>query len=128
PTNWQSKRLTCKPSLAGRERVHEPEHARVLQIRKFPAPKFPMAGRAHRHHLPTAAPRHSAPGRHFVLHLPFAFLHARHLSRRFATNEIAPRLHSRGFILSAARRWTNCPRRRFSSATGETTASAGRSI
>ena len=30
PSNGQSQRSTCKTSLAGRERLHESEHARVL--------------------------------------------------------------------------------------------------
>src|SRR5438128_11535362 len=76
-----------------------------------------MAPLSRRRHLPAAASRHSAPRRHFVLHVPFALLHARHLSRRIATDSIPARLHPRGVIFPAAGCRPNCPCRRFSSAT-----------
>src|SRR5205823_14356251 len=102
--------------------LHESEHARFFQIREFPAPKFPMAGRARRDHLSTAPPRHPAPGRNFVLHIPFLVLHARYLSRCLTTDALAPRFRSRGFIFPAARGWTNRPSGRFSAATRAPTA------
>jgi len=46
-----------------------------------------------------------------------ALLHPRHLSRRFKTDPLAPRLRSRGFLLSAARRRADRARGRFPSAT-----------
>src|SRR5215211_2970463 len=87
PSNGQSQRSTCKTALARSERLHESEHARVFQIWELSAPKFPVAARASWDHLPTAASEHSASGRDFFLHLPFTFLHARHLSGRAATDE-----------------------------------------
>src|SRR6267378_1789197 len=88
--NWQSERSAREEALAGGQRLHESEHARVFQIREFSAPKFPVVGRARRHHLSATPSRHSPSGRNFVLHVSFAFLYARHLSRRFATDPIAP--------------------------------------
>ena len=67
-----------------------------------------------RHHLPTAASRYLSADRHFVLHLPFALLHARHLSRRDAADAIAARFRARGFVFPAARRRTDRARGRFS--------------
>src|SRR5205823_4406730 len=116
------------PRLVGRQCVHESEHARVFQIRKFPPSKFPMAARARGHHLPTTTPRYFASGRNFILHLPFAFLHPRHLSRRFAADAIVARLHSRGFVFSTACCRSNRARGRFSSATGQAAATAHGSI
>src|SRR5207237_9817493 len=104
--NRQSAGSARQKAVAGRERLHESEHAWLFQIRKFLAPKFPMVGRARRNHLSTAAPRHSAPGRHFLLHISLLVLHARHLSWRAPTDAIAARFHSRGFVFSTAGRRT----------------------
>src|SRR6267378_1842833 len=54
------------------KRLHEPEHARIFQIREFSVAKFPMAPRAHRYCLPTAASRHPPARRHFFLHVSFS--------------------------------------------------------
>src|SRR5437870_1446038 len=112
----QGARSTIEEMVAGGECLHEPEHARFLQVREFPAPEFSMGARARRTHLPAAASRHSAAGRHFVLHFSFSLLHTRHLSRRFAADAVAARFHSRRIFLSPAGRRTDRARRRFSSA------------
>src|SRR6266700_964136 len=84
----KSQRSTCKTSLAGRERLHESEHARFFQIRNLSAPKFSVIASACGDHLSTAASEHTASGRNFFLHFPFTFLHARYLSGRPATDEV----------------------------------------
>ena len=73
--------------------------------------KFPMADGAHRHHLSTAASRHSSAGRYFLLHFPFSLLHARYLSRSVAAHQIAARFRARRFLFSSAGRRTDCARR-----------------
>src|ERR1043166_157727 len=103
--------------MAGRECLYEPEHARFLQVRKFSPAKFPSAGGAHWFHLSAAASRYSFARRHFLLHVPFAFLHARHLPRRIATDAIAARFRSRGLVFPAVGRRADRARGRFSSAT-----------
>src|SRR5207302_4355524 len=110
-SNRQSKRSARPEALAGGERLHESEHARFFQIRKFPAPKFPVARRPHWNRLSTAASRYFVAGRNFLLHLSFAFLHARTLSRRAPTHALAPRFYSRGFVFPAVGCRSNCPRR-----------------
>src|SRR6266699_3769903 len=89
-TNRQGQRTPFAPRPVGWQRLHESEHARVFQIWELSPAKFSVAARAHRHHLPTAASRHSSARRHFLLHVPFSLLHARHLSRRAAADQIAP--------------------------------------
>ncbi len=91
-SNGQSQRATCKTSLASRERLHESEHARIFQIRKLSARKFSVAARASRDHLSTAASGHPASGGNFVLHFPFPFVHARHLSGRAGAGDFLPQL------------------------------------
>ena len=89
----------------------------ILQIRELSAGKFPVAARSHRHHLSAAASGHSSAGRHFLLHVSLSLLHARHLSRRPAAYQVVARFRSGRFVFSSAGRRTNCPCRRFSSAT-----------
>ena len=107
PADCQSEGPVFATSLAGRQCLHEPKHARVFLIRKLPAAKFPMAPRPHRHHLPSATPRHPFAGRHFLLHVSFSFLHPRYLSRRPASDQITTRFRSGGFLFSSAGRRTN---------------------
>src|SRR4029077_11597206 len=104
----ESAGSTRQEAMVGRQRLHEPEHARFFQIWKFPASEFSVAARAHRNHLSTAPPRYSSAGRHFFLHFSFSLLHARHLSRRAATDAIAARFRSRRVVFPAAGRRTNC--------------------
>ena len=54
-----------------------------------------------------AASRSLSADRHLVLHLSFALLHARHLSRRDETDALAARFRARGFVFPAARRRTD---------------------
>src|SRR5207237_2794298 len=107
PPNWQSPDSARKEALARRQRLHESQHARLFQVRKFSSSKFPMDACARGDHLSAAAPRHFAAGRHFLLHFPFAFLHARYLSRRLATNTVPARSYSRSLLFSAPRRRSN---------------------
>src|SRR5205807_9461212 len=60
-------------------------------------------------HLSTASSRHPAAGRHFLLHVPLPLLHPRHLSRRSAAHEVAPRFCPRRFFFPATRRPPDCP-------------------
>ena len=87
-----------------------------------------MAARAHRHHLSAAAPRYSFARRHFVLHIPFALLYTRHLSRRVAAHEIAAGFHTRRFVFPPAGRGANRARGRFSPATGQAAQLARRPV
>src|SRR6266699_552182 len=116
-TNCEGQGSAFVSHMAGWQRLHEPEHARFFQIRKFSTAKFPVAARADRHHLSTTASRHSSARRHFLLYVSFSLLHARHLSRRFEADEVTPRFHPGGFLFSSASRRANCARRRFSPAT-----------
>src|SRR5712691_10122551 len=113
----RAKGASFATHVVGRQRLHESEHAWVFQIRKFPAPKFSVATRAHRHHLSTAAHGHSSARRDFLLHFPFSLLHARHLSRSTAAHQIAARFHPCRFLFSSAGRGTDRARRGFSSTT-----------
>src|SRR6266487_3891335 len=75
-TNGEGQRAAVTPRLVNWQRLHEPEHARVLQIRKLSAPKFSVAARAPRHHLSATASRYSSARRHFLLYVSFSLLHA----------------------------------------------------
>src|SRR5262249_58982558 len=88
PQNGKSQSPTRKTPVAGRERLHESEHARFFQVREFSARKFSVAARANGDHLSTATFRHSASRRNLVLHFSFTFVHPRHLSGRVTTDEI----------------------------------------
>jgi len=112
PPDCKGARASEAP-VAGCQRLHEPEHARVLQIWKFSPAKFPMAARAHRNRLPTAASGHLAASRHFILHLPFALLYAGHLSRGASTDAIFARFRAGGFVFPTARCRAVCARWRF---------------
>src|SRR5207249_7500353 len=103
-TNCQGQRAAFASRLVGWQRRHEPEHARVLQIRELSAAKFSVAPRAHRHHLSATASRHSSARRHFFLHVSFSLLHARHLSRRFKAHQIVARFRPGRFLFSSAGR------------------------
>ena len=116
-TNCQGQGTPFAARVVGWQRLHEPEHARVFQIRELSAAKFSVAARAPRNHLSTTAFGHSSAGWHFLLHVPFSLLHARHLSRRFETDEVAARFHPGRFLFSSVGRRANCARRRLSSAT-----------
>src|SRR6266581_5874058 len=116
-TNGEGQRSAVTPRLVNWQRLHEPEHARDLQIRKLSAPKFPVVARAPRHHLSATASRYSSARRHFLLYVSFSLLHARHLSRRFEADEVAARFHPGRFLFSSAGRRPNCASRRFSSTT-----------
>src|SRR5438876_11155105 len=87
-----------------------------------------MAARAHRYHLPATASRYSSARWHFLLHVSFSVLHARHLSRRFAADKITARFCPGGLFFPSAGRWTNCSCRRFSSATCHAAGFARRSV
>ena len=116
-TNGQGQGTPFAPRLAGCQRLHEPEHAGVFQIRELSAGKFSVAARAPRHHLSATASRHSSARRHFLLHVSFSFLHARHLSRRFEADQVVARFRPGRFLFSSAGRRANCAGGRFSSAT-----------
>jgi alginate O-acetyltransferase complex protein AlgI len=47
---------------------------------------------------------------HFLLHLPFALLYPRYLSRRDEADALAARFHTGGVVLPAARRRADRPR------------------
>src|SRR5205814_5737233 len=128
PPNRQSEKSTVKTPLAGRERLHEPQHAGVFQVREFSPGKLPVVAGARGRHLSTASSRHPAAGRHFLLHVPLPLLHARHSSRCSATHSIAPRLRPRRFVFPATRRRPDCPGGRFSAAACPRSASEDRTI
>src|SRR5262249_40033370 len=111
-------RKSAKPfgqeAMARGERLHEPQHARVLQIREFPASEFPMAPCPGGNNLSTAASGHSAAGWNFFLHFSFALLHPRYLPRRAQTDALVARFHSRGLVFPAAGSGPNRARGRFS--------------
>ena len=126
--NGESCDRTIKTRLARGQRVHEPEHARLLQIRKLPAGKFPVAARTHRYHLSSTPPRHPSAGWHLLLHVSFAVLYPRYLSRCSPTDAIVARFRSRSLLFPSIGRWTNCACRRFSPAISQTTTLAPRTI
>ena len=128
PPDRQSQKSTVKTPLAGRERLHEPQHAGVFQIREFSPGKLPVVAGARRRDLSTASSRYPAAGRHFLLYVPLPLLHARHLSRRPATHAIAPRFRPRRFVFPATRRRPDCPGGRFSAAACLRSASEDRTI
>src|SRR5690242_3075364 len=108
--------------MVGRERVHEPEHAWLFQVREFSASEFSMVARPSRDRLSAAAFGYSVACRNFVLHIPFALLHAGYLSRSVAADKIPARFCFGGFIFSTARGRTDCAGGRFSSAIGTSAA------
>ena len=61
-----------------------------------------------RHCLPTAASGHPPACRHFLLHVSFSLLHARHLSRRAPAHKIAARFRPGCFLFPTARCRSDC--------------------
>src|SRR5947207_2150681 len=127
-TNEQGKRTTFAARVVGCQRLHEPEHAGILQIRELPAAKFSVAACARWRHLSATSSRYSSTRRHLLLHLSFSLLHAGHLSRGPKAYQIAARFRSGRFVFSSAGRRPDCACRRFSSATCQATAFAGRAV
>ena len=115
-TDREGRHAQIAPRSGWSQAWLEPQHAGLFQIRKFPAGKLQVAGRSSRPQLSAAAPRSFPPDRDFVLHLPFALLHAGCLSRHDPAHAFAARLRPRRLVLPATCRRSHRARGGFSAA------------
>jgi len=96
-TNCQGQGTPFAARVVGWQRLHEPEHARVFQIRELSAAKFSVAARAPRNHLSTTAFGHSS-----AVGISFYTFHSLSYTLDIYRGVLKPTKSLRDFILAVS--------------------------